>query len=86
MKFDEFPCTQNQEFVPIYYENNFHNFLDFKTGEALALAWGKHLPCCIVLMSIHVVNKDTWEETVENDFVPSCMRRIETSITEQLIF
>ena len=68
MKFEKFPCAPNEEYVARYYDSNLDNFVDVQTDEALALMWGKHLASRTVLMSVHIVNKESMQETIVNDF------------------
>jgi hypothetical protein len=61
MEFSKFPCSQNKD-SPMYYEINFDNFCYGKTDEALALMRGTQIGMRTMLMSVHIVNKDTREK------------------------
>ena len=84
MEFHKFPCRPNEEFVPRYYDSNLDKFFEVETDEDLALMWGKHLGSRTMLMSYHIVNKETREETVANDFTSSSTQTTQASIQEQL--
>ena len=70
MQFGKFPIGQHDEFIIRYYDTNSHTFYDVGTEEALAMMWSKHLDTGTMLMFVHIVNKDTGEETILNDTGP----------------
>ena len=70
-EFGRLPCSQNEEFFPSYYDIKFDNWIDVRSNEDLVLMWGTHLGMRTVLMSVHIVNKETWEEHIVNDCIPS---------------
>ena len=84
LEFGKFPISQNEEFVIRYYDSNSDNFCDVTTDDALTLMWGKHLGSRIVLMSIHIINKETGKETIVNDYESKSTEKTKRTVTEQL--
>ena len=85
MEFQKFPCAQNEKFVARYYDRNLYNFVDVRTDESLAMMWGKHLANRTVLMSVHIVNKESGQEMVVNDSGTLCTEIGKLRSTEQLL-
>ena len=68
-----------------YYDSNLDNFVDVQTDEALALMRGKHLGSRTVLMSVHIVNKESGQETIVNDYGQLWRDGANLSETEELL-
>ena len=79
--FGKFPRMHTETYMPRYYDSIEKTFIDVKDDESLALMLGKHLGMKTVLMSVHIVNKETGAEHVINDFSPSTAQTTQPTLS-----
>ena len=70
------------EFLARYYDNSSGKYRDLRTEEDLAMMWGRHKNARTVVLSVHIVNKETGEEKVVNAVRKSSEQTTQLIITE----